>query len=154
MAKEARVPAIKSIFLEVEEDAYQVGKHHPKTLEVSIVDATVVAGIPHEFLKRQLAALTRIPTTEITRVYTYGDIKTWYVCIGSQDMFNKLHMTEHGLRRRPGSSMDRFTVHMIACMHAEKKGIRGSSSGSPLITQNPNLRVSSQVYARRKLSNV
>ena len=59
MAKQAAVPTVKAIFLEVEEDAFHVGTL-PKRPYVSIVDATVVAGMLHDISKRQFAALKRI----------------------------------------------------------------------------------------------
>ena len=56
--------------------------------------------MPHEVFKRQFVILTSTPISEIINVYSFGEVKTWYVTIGSKEIFEVMHCMEYGDRRR------------------------------------------------------
>lgn len=62
------------MFLEVKEHTYEVGKYPGRTIQVTIVDSAVIAGLPHKKYKRQISVMTGTPMSEIKCVFNYDEI--------------------------------------------------------------------------------
>ena len=110
MTEQVNNPGISrnGMFVEVKEHNYEVGKYPGRTIEVTIMDSAVIAGLPHENFKRQFSAMTGTPMSEIKYVFNYGEIRQWFVTIISKQKYEALNMKEYGTRRQRGEQGERF----------------------------------------------
>ena len=91
-----------------------------RTIEVTIVDAGVIAGLSHDSFKRKFASMTRTPLSEIKGVFNYGEVHQWYVTSMSNQKYEALNMKEFVVRRARGEPGERFRLFMITTMYADR----------------------------------
>ena len=92
------------------------GSFPGRTIEVTIVDAGVIAGLSHDSFKRKFASMTGTPLSEIKGVFNYDEVRQWYVTSMSNQKYEALNMKEFVVRRARVEPGERFRLFMITTM--------------------------------------